>query len=316
MEFLYANNQLIDIYYVTLGQEQIELPQPVYQGDLNIEETGDRVIVKGNGFEIPFCKETGLICNAKAGAQVMIEKGPFLNMDVNTRHLTGTRDRSSKYISFDGDWKKTDFDCRKNDGFVLVNIAGAYGNININIQVNISPEGKIIFDYSTSNEPDGYLRESGLKFYIPDAIEHLQWKRKGYWSYYPENDFAGNEGEASFYTGVQAPYGKQPVQAWQYDSHNYFYWGDRGAGNSKPLTQRAKGMKENVYVYTLSTKDKHGFSVISADASIACRTNRTANGQLVLYANNRWDYPELSWGNHCYAIDNNPCYGKLTIVLK
>ena len=317
VEFMDANNQLIDEYLITLGQEKIELPQPVYQGKLNIEETDDRIIVKGNGFEIPFCKETGLICNARSGEQTLIEKGPFLNMDVNLNHLTGAEIRGSarQYISSDADWKKTDFTYYQKDGHIWVTIAGTYGNIRMDIQVDIAPEGKMTFDYAVRGEPNGYLRESGLKFYLAGAIEHLQWKRKGYWNYYPANDFAGNEGEVSFYSNGQAPYGKPPMQPWHLDTHNYFYWADAGAASSKPLTQAAKGMKENVYAYTLSANNKRGFSVVSADASVACRADRLTNEQLTLYTNNRWDYPEIAWGNYCKTLENIPCYGRITIML-
>jgi len=305
LEFLTNDNHLIDAYNVTLGQEKPELPKPVYQGKLNIEETNTQIIIKGNGFEIPFCKETGLIYNAKSGDQTGIEKGPFLNMDVNAK----------QYLPSDSDWKKTNFTYQQKAGHVLVNIAGTYNIIQVDIQVDISSDGKIVFDYTTTGEPDGYLRESGLKFYLSDSFEHLQWKRKGYWSCYPENDFAGNEGEVSFYSDQQAAYGKKPVQDWQLDTHNYYYWADDGAGSSKPLTQAAKGMKENIYSYTLLTKDKHGFSVLSPDVSVACRTNRSNNEQLVLYANNRWDYPEIAWGNYSKNIENTPCYGKITLIL-
>ena len=317
VEFLTVDNQLIDVYSITIGQERINLPRTVYQGGLDIEESGAYVIVKGNGFEIPFCKETGLICDARSGGQVLIEKGPFLNMDVNLNRLSGAEIRGGarQYISSDSDWKKTDFAYQKKDGHVWVTISGFYGNIRFDIQVDIAPEGKITFDYATNGETNGYLRESGLKFYLTDAIDHLQWKRKGYWGYYPENDFAGNEGNTPFYGSQQAPYANQPVQAWQLDTHNYFYWADAGAGSSKPLTQIARGMKENVYAYTLTTKDKRGLSVVSADASVACRTDRLPNEQLTLFSNNRWDYPEIAWGNYCRNIENTPCYGRITIIL-
>ena len=318
IEFLTADNRIIDVYHITLGQEKIELPRPVFQGALNVEETGDRILVKGNGFEIPFCKETGLICNAKSGDRVLIEKGPFLNMDVHLNHLTGAeiREKAAQYKSSETDWKKTDFTYRQTNHHVCVTIAGMYNDIRMEIQVDIAPEGIIIFDYTTVGEPNGYLRESGLKFYLADVFDQLQWKRKSYWSYYPENEFAGNEGETPFYSKQQALYGKKPVQDWHLDTHNYFYWADAGAGNDKPLTQSAKGMKENVYVYSLKMKDNSGFSVVSPDASIACRTNRLPDKQLVLYANNRWDYPEIAWGNYCKTVENTPCFGRITFVLQ
>ena len=318
IEFLTGDYHLIDAYHIILGEEKIELPLPVYQGGINIEETGASLIVKGNGFEIPFCKETGLICNAKVGGQVLIAKGPFLNMDVNLNYLTEAKFHinAKQYISSDANWKKTDFKYQQKNSHVLVTIAGTYENVRIEIQVDIAPEGKIMFEYVTLDEPNGYLRESGLKFYLADAIEHLQWKRKGYWNYYPENDFAGNEGEAPFYSNQQALYGEKPVQPWHLDTHSYFYWGDAGARSSKPLTQFAKGMKENVYAYTLKTNDIHSLSVVSENALIACRTDRLTNEQLVLYVNNRWDYPEIRWNNYCKNIENTPCYGRIMIILK
>lgn len=56
----------------------------------------------------------------------------------------------------------------------------------------------------------------------------------------------------------------------------------------------AKGMKENIYRYTLSaTGEKAGLTVCSPDASLACRASKRGDGQLMLYINNRWDYPEM-----------------------
>jgi len=318
IEFLTVDNRLIDACNVTLGQEKIELPLPVYQGALNVEETGTQVIVRGNGFEIPFSKETGLICNARSGGQTLIKEGPFLNMDVNLNQLTkaSLRNGTDKYLSADADWKKTEFTYRQKDGHVLINVKGTYNYIRMEMQIDVASDGKMLFDYTTEGEPNGYLREAGLKFYLDDSIDHLQWKRKGYWSYYPAGSFAGNEGDAPFYNSQQSQYGKKPVQDWQIDTHDYYYWTNAGAGNSKPLTQVAKGMKENVYAYTLSTNTIHGFSVVSPDASVACRTDRRTDEQLVLYADNRWDYPEIAWGNYCKNVENTPCYGKIMFVLK
>ena len=37
--------------------------------NLSVTDEGDKVIVHGNGFEIPFDKETGLIVNATVGGE-------------------------------------------------------------------------------------------------------------------------------------------------------------------------------------------------------------------------------------------------------
>ena len=317
VEFLSKDNLLIDSCMITLGQEKIMLPEPAYQGKLSVEETGEYFTIKGNGFEVPFCKETGLICNAKSGNHVFIEKGPFLNMDVNLNHLTGAEVRNSarKYISADADWKKTGLTHGEKNGAIWVNVAGTYGPTALNLNITVFPEGQIVIDYQTQGEPNGYLREAGLRFYLPSSIGQLQWKRKGYWDCYPENDFAGNEGRISLYDSKQASYGEKPTQAWHLDTHNYFYWSDDGACSSRPLTQAAKGMKENIYNYTLLSEANKGFSVVSTNASVACRIDKLSDEQLVFYANNRWDYPEIAWGNYCKILENSPCFGKITIFI-
>jgi len=33
----------------------------------------------------------------------------------------------------------------------------------------------------------------------------------------------------------------------------------------------------------------------------------------MLYINNRWDYPEIAWGNYCKTLEAVPCYGEMKI---
>lgn len=316
VSFLDADNELIDAFLVTLGQPVVALPQPTHKGALQLEETSDRFVVKGNGFEIPFSKETGLIDNATVDGKTLIEKGPFLNLDINLNHLTGAEVRKSatKFITSEADWKKENITCEKRGSNILVSLTGSYRNVRTDIHILISSEGKMEINYLTDGQPNGFLRETGLSFYLPETIDQLSWKRKGHWSYYPACEFAGNEGSTSLYNPNKVAYGARPDQPWADDTHDYYYWADAGANCDRPLTRKAKGMKENIYFYTLSPATGDGLSVISPDASVACRSNKRADGQLILYVNNRWDYPEIAWGNYCKTLEATPCYGKIEII--
>lgn len=316
VSFLDADGGLIDASLVTLGKQIVALPQPTRKGTLQVEETSDHILVKGNGFEVPFCKETGLICNATADGKVIIEKGPFLNLDINLNHLTGAEVRKSatKFMTSDADWQKQSITYEKRGADVLVLLSGNYRDVRTDIRLLISPEGKMQIDYLTDGQPNGFLRETGLSFYLPETLDRLTWKRRGHWSYYPAGEFAGNEGSTSLYNPNKVAYGARPDQPWYDDTHNYYYWADAGANCDRPLTQKAKGMKENIYFYTLSPAAGDGLSVISPDASVACRSSKRADGQLLLYVNNRWDYPEIAWGNYCKTLEANPCYGRIEIV--
>ncbi|GHU61154.1 beta-galactosidase [Bacteroidia bacterium] len=307
IRFFTANNELIDACIVALGPETPRRFTKQAESPLNVEETGDYLTVKGRNFEIPFQKSTGLIVNATSHEEVIIEQGPFLNLDIYKR-----------LILSENDWKKNNFSYKKENQQVKISLSGSYKEVSVDFDISISAQGEIQTNYMITGAPDGYsVREMGLKFILPESIENLEWKRKGYWSYYPENSFAGNEGTATLYGSKQAAYGQPPVQDWALDTHNYFYWGDVGANCKKPLTQMAKGMKENIYRYTISTKTKQAsLSVLSSDASVACRINKNEQEQLLLYANSRWDYPEIGWGDYCKALEANPGYGGIKIELK
>lgn len=316
--FYTATGELLDAEQVSLGSDyHVRLADseasPV-NGVLQVEETAGMMTIKGDGFEIPFSKETGLISNATSKGQVIIEKGPFLHLDINLNHLTGAEVRKSarKFLTSDSDWKKQSLTYTRKEGAVEVALSGFYQDVQTDILIRISPAGEMNVSYVVAGQPNGYLRETGLSFYLPERLDYLQWERKGMWSCYPEGAFAGNTGETSLYNPKQVRYGENPAQPWSADTHNYYYWADAGANCDCPLTQMAKGMKENIYRYTLSaTGVKAGLTVCSPDASLACRTSKRGDGQLMLYINNRWDYPEIAWGNYCKTLEAVPCYGEM-----
>ena len=318
--FYTATGELLDAEQVSLGSDyHVRLAgseaSPV-NGVLLVEETAGMMTIKGDGFEIPFSKETGLISNATSKGQVIIEKGPFLHLDINLNHLTGAEVRKSarKFLTSDSDWKKQSLTYTRKEGAVEVALSGFYQDVQTDILIRISPAGEMNVSYVVAGQPNGYLRETGLSFYLPERLDYLQWERKGMWSCYPEGAFAGNTGETSLYNPKQVRYGENPAQPWSADTHNYYYWADAGANCDRPLTQMAKGMKENIYRYTLSaTGGGAGLTVCSPDASLACRTSKRGDGQLMLYINNRWDYPEIAWGNYCKTLEAVPCYGEMKI---
>ena len=314
LEFLTKEGDLIDAYAIQLGEvKQMDLATSTTK--LTVKETDKQFIVKGKDFTIPFCKESGLITKATSGNEIIIEKGPFLNLDLNFNHNTGpeVRKKARNYIVSDTDWVMSDFSFKQHPNKVKVLLSGTYKAVAVSMHINIYESGELSIDYHTQNEPNGWLRESGVKFYLPKSIDALKWKRKGYWSYYPEGSFAGNEGNTPLYNTNKVSYGENPNQSWNVDTHNYYYFADKGAISKKPLMNIAKGMKENIYTYTLTSKADNSFSVISQSATIGCRLNKQPNEQLILYINNRWDYPEIAWGDYCKTLDVTPNQGKIVL---
>lgn len=316
VEFIANDGLLIDAYTISLGkcvQQKSEV-----KGKLTVEESNTTLVIKGENFMIPFDKSTGLICNATSHGQVVIEKGPFLNLDLNVNHKTGpeVREKARSYVVDDKDWQMKSFTYTNSTEKVNVTVNGLYKSIAFVMNIQIDSNGKMEIDYKTQNEPNGWLREAGLKLYLPQQLTKLDWARKGYWSYYPENSFAPNKGEALLYNPKKVAFGENPNQSWNLDTHNYYYFANAGAVTNKPLTNIAKGMKENIASYTLTNGSNQGsLNVLSSNNELSCRLNKMVDEQLILYIDNRWDYPEIGWGDYCKALDVTPCFGKITIKL-
>ena len=317
IQFFSSTGALIDAEQIILGKTARSFSVSENKSPLRIEETSDKIIVKGDGFEIPFCKSSGLIQNATSKGKIIIKEGPFVHLDINLNHLTGAevRKSASKYQTSETDWQLKGFSYTNESEQVIFTLSGVYKTTAAEIKIAISPDGRMKLSYHTSGEPNGYLRETGLSFRLTENFNRIQWERKGYWSYYPSGAFAGNSGTEPLYHKKQAVYGEAPTRPWKSDTHNYYYWADSGTDCLRPLTQAAKGMKENIYNYSLlSGKRKALLTVVSPDASLACRLHKQANGQFMLYVNDRWDYPEIAWGNYCKTLPATPCRGEMEII--
>lgn len=318
IQFFHKDGSLIDEERITLQERKQDTGIFAHAESLQVIDRDGYLTVKGRHFEVPFNKQTGLMEKVKSQKQTVIEKGPFLNLDLNTSHKTGAevREKASNYIVQDQDWKLKQMTYEQHEGRVVVHLVGSYQNIGVRMNIHIEPQGTLYLDYVTENEPNGWLREAGIKFYLSDRMERLAWTRKGYWSTYPENSMSGNEGECALYGAEKVAYGERPENPWSMDRYNYYYFADSGADCKEPLTNMAKAMKEHVYEYRVSTKRGNGsVTVLSDEAGLACRMNKKSDERLVLYVNNRWDYPEIAWGNYCKAIDVCPVYGKIKIRL-
>ncbi len=315
--FTTAAGDTIDSYLFTIGHIPAALPEPTLGGaPLTVSDGAASLTVTGRGFTVPFDKATGLITNATVDGHIAIESGPYFNGYVNLNHLSGAEVRKiADHITVNpADWQLTSLTHSRINDNVRVDIVGTYADVSVVFNVIITPQGEISTAYTVDGLPNGYLREIGLSFRLPDTYTGLDWERTGYWDDYPADAMSGNKGSVNLYNAYVPRYGEQPRQTWSADTHDYFYWADRGADCDRPLTMASKAMKENVSVYTLTGPSS--LSVVDTDASIACRLNKNGSADsLTLYADNRWDYPEIAWGNYCKTIEALPCHGRITLLL-
>ncbi|MBD5347307.1 MAG: beta-galactosidase [Bacteroides sp.] len=315
-----AGNDSIDSYTVNLTRKtQPKLIASTNECPLTIDQTEDFITVTGSNFSIPFSRTTGLISDGVSNGKVVVEKGPYLNAYINYNHLTGAEIISiADHMTIDPTtWNLDNLNVKMlPSGNALAVINGTYGYFPVEFRIIITPGGDIDIDYNAEGLPDGYLRETGLVFELNDNFATLDWERNGYWDSYPGDAMSGNHGQRPLYNDYEQEYGQKPDQPWAADTKNFYYWSDEGTNAKKPLTNWAKAMKENVRMYTLTLPSGESFSAISPDGSIACRLNKPDGKKLTLYINNRWDYPEIAWGNYCKAESPLPLAGHISLSLR
>lgn len=306
---------------ISIGKPCNDAPGPENDtGTLTLTETEEFTVIRGKSFSIPVCRKTGLIRNAMSHGKTVIESGPYLHIDTDQKDLKGAEIHTDpgKIPSASMDWTMDTVNVCLKDQYAEISMRGHYAEAVLNFRMRIGPSGKADISYSASGTPDGLVRESGLSFILPDSFKYLSWNRDGYWSWYPEDSFSGNEDTVPLYNSHFVKYGEYPDQPWRMDTHNYYYWSDAGANCVRPLTQTAKGTKENIRDYTLLPDMNHKgsrLSVTSSDASIACRISKQQDGSIVLHVMNKWDYPEFAWGNYCRKLPANPCGGEISLIL-
>lgn len=321
IDFRAADGSLVDTYRLWLGRRPQACPVQAAGSELDVAENDTALTASGEGFTVVFDKRTGLIARATTNGCDLLAGGPFLNAYVNLNHLSGAevRKTANYYAVSPADWRKETFRLKRRDGGVQVRLSGTYKSVRAEFDITLTPQGRLSVSYVAEGLPNGYLRESGLSFRLPRSFDSLAWQRAGYWDCYPADAMSGNEGTVPLYRADQPAYGDRPAGPWALDTRNYYYWSDAGAPCSLPLTQAAKAMKENVYIYTLSlaggTEEAGSLSVVSPGGDAACRLEQDASGGLTLHADNRWDYPEIAWGNYCKLLEALPCYGRIDLQL-
>lgn len=283
---------------------------------LEVTESGRHFVIDGNGFEVRFNAATGLFGAYVSGNQVIAE-GPWLNADINYNHLTGAEVRkiSNNLVINPCDWKVDNAAIERVNESVILKAAGKYGEVSFSYTATVNSDATITIAYTTDSLPDGYLRETGLQFRLPASMEQLSYKRRGYWDSYPADAMSSNQAKLQIYGRNQASYRVRPENSWSLDSKDYYYWADKGAAVDNPLNFAAKSMKENIYFYKLTAQSGAGICVVSPDASVSCRLNNDSGNGTIMYVDNKWDYPEIAWGNYCKAASPLPCHGSVTIRL-
>lgn len=322
MEFIEKKSgKMIDVEEIALsGAIAINDLKPSFMGSIDVEEKGNKIIVKGKDFTIPINKNTGMIEDAVFKGNVLIKSGPYINATiVPTSSGGGMRQGRMINLAEASIWKSDSISYKRQNNTVIIEIKGSYAKAESRIILQIDSEANITADFMFMGYGVGFSHELGLAFALnSDLFEALQWDRKAYWSTYPENHLGSPTGTTPLYSNLTPIiYRQNPNRNWSMDDKNFYYFGLKGSDVQQPLINQAKAMKENIKEYSLlSNTENAKFTVTSGDNSLACRLSKQSDHELILNIDTYWDYPEIAWGNYSKNKNFEPFTGRISLHIK
>ena len=292
--FYLENDMLVDEYNIGLGRREFYIPT-LQKGELIAEDSGNRIVLRGEGFNLYIDKDEGLVRDLEAGDAGLIKSGPYLNLTVPGKRFYGSVE---SIIDLAPKWKCGSVHHELKEGIATIWTQGSYDNIEVSFVIRIDGNGVLQVDYELEGLPQGVtVQELGIYFEAMDSFAELTWDRKSYFTAYPEEDLGMPEGKVDLTRLYPMTYREKPEHEWIHDANGFYYFGTE---TQLAYTNMARSMKENIHFFSLATVDGEGISV-HGPGTQACRFDRIDDNN-ILIINDLWDYPDLMWGNYMKLI--------------
>lgn len=245
----------IDSFLLPLGKEEMK---PIVSGkneQYKVKKAGDNILISGSSVTYTINSGTGLIrCPEFTGPHLMIlplNGGGGTQMHGPTTYYEPFTDTCSQ-------WKAESVNCETENGLPVVTVVGSYKEATGKYVYNFNADGTFTIDYDFQTTGKVNPRQLGIVFDLPKSYENLTWKRKGYWTTYPDWHIARLEGTAKASEGFDAtPVGprKKPSYQWRYDrtkiGSNDFASTKHNVYNVSLTNSRGKGL------HVCASADKH-----------------------------------------------------------
>ncbi|MCK5776356.1 MAG: glycoside hydrolase family 2 [Bacteroidales bacterium] len=261
----------IDAYAIEIGEiKRDDFPFiKLEKSALKINRTTDKIIISGDDFEWVFDTISASITKARINDKEFILKGANLMVialktdECSPQHKLALPAHNKVYT-----FKKIEsikFE-EKQDTITIytqINYLDFKGSINY----SFLSDGELIVDYEMESKIKINPRQWGLVFDIDAQMSHLQWDRKGLWSWYPENHIGRTKGKSQAFPKQEKPdLSKAPQNDWFND------FNDLGSNDFRST-------KENIYWASLSNEKGIGITVLS-DSNQAFRAFINADGNI------------------------------------
>jgi beta-galactosidase len=292
--FFLGNDMLVDEYNILLGERESDIPS-LREGQLAVDDEGDRIIIDGGEFSLSIDKADGLIRDFTAGDVGLLKSGPYINLKIPGKKFYGSVE---SIIDLAQNWKCKSVRHEVKDGIATVYSLGSCGGIGVSFIFRVDGNGTMQVDYELDGLPEGEpVQEAGIYFVAGESFTELSWDRKAYFTAYPEEDLGQARGKADLSFCPTMTYREKPGHEWIHDTKGFYYF---GPDTQLAYSNMARSQKENIYEFNMSTAEGISLSVFG-EGTQACRFDRIGSSN-ILIINDLWAYPDLMWGNYMKLI--------------
>ena len=243
VEFIDPFNFPVDEMVLSAVEEKRGLPDLC--GTPETEETEHTLKFKGEGFELCFSKESGLILSGTPGGIQVLTGGPFLHLP--DLHLAP--------------WRKDTMKVETSDEYTAITLTGSYGPVKVRFVIRFDRFGHLCITCTILDLPypsprriaitssltahNGGYHEVGIAFMAAPDLNELSWTRRGRWSNYPAWHIGRLSGVAHReLPNGNIPNGEEPHCDWKDDMRDWIVHGpfDTGIHGTRDFTASREGI--------------------------------------------------------------------------
>jgi beta-galactosidase len=222
---------LVDAYRFSLGGESTPTPPPSHElGSLELVQDAHTISVNGNAFCYVFATGSGQLLQARAGRSELGLAGPCLTLvpldgEGGGTQMTGREPAFQPLWGLCTDWKASVVKAEKTGTVVTLRSQGAYAEAKGGYEMTIDGTGRLKVAWTFTLNKALNPRQTGVTFVLPRTCQTLSWRRRGQWSWYPEDHIGRAVGTTKAFPahascGLAGPR-TQPTWPWSEDYNEY-----------------------------------------------------------------------------------------------
>ena len=218
----------VDRYCFSLRPETERTKPDASHGSvkLGFKELPEAYVIEFGRRKAEISKADGLISVSEKKRKLITGAPALMPLPLNKEgdgvQMTGKSQTFEPYNPVCTEWVKDSIACSVSDSVVKIRVCGRYKEASGCYVYSIRGDGKMTVDYDFVLSEDVSPRQTGLMFSVPSNFTALKWRRKGYWSVYPEGHISALQGKAQAFrkelpvSGLAGP-SSRPTVGWELD---------------------------------------------------------------------------------------------------